>query len=546
MSGYDRTDLAIDDLVPDWSNPRLPTMAPDDVTATLAVIRSERKKFIPLLEDIARRGLNPTESLLVTRRDDGKYTVLEGNRRIAALHVLSRPGALDEEFNEKELARIAKARSAWAGDLVVHCAIMSPQSAAHWIEGRHTGERSGAGLVPWDSVQVARWEVRKGKKRFDLEMYDFVLALGQLSEDAREAEFPLSTLKRLLSDGDFREKLGVELTGGGLYSDLPVAELAKPWVHLVERLATKKLKVTDVDASEDRKKVLQELPDEVRPDLRSERTARRRLKDARPSDISHPVLRPPAPAAPLTPPAQSTPPPSGTLAPGERPEGALAPTASPPVSGPSAEPPATGAGAPPDTPRAPATSVEGELREGEPVLAGLPPTPPRAQAPEGHFRKSPARRLRIVFTHARLYEIYEELSRPAAASFPNAASVLLRTFVEGTLDKYEAANHGFDHRVKFPEHLNGKRPAGKAFEALKLHQKLWLVAEHLRCEGVLTKHEADAVKMLCDGNFEHGSVFSLHAFVHNIDLHPTAADVRNAWDRLERVIVAALARLKGP
>ena len=82
--------LGIDDLELDLQNPRIPT-APDQREAMARIIGEQGAKLANLAADIIESGLNPMDRLLVVGGENGsgKYTVLEGNRRLVALKVLN-------------------------------------------------------------------------------------------------------------------------------------------------------------------------------------------------------------------------------------------------------------------------------------------------------------------------------------------------------------------------------------------------------------------------------------------------------------------------
>ena len=66
------------------------------------MLKDQGEKLYKLAEDIVENGLNPSEDLMVTPIEDGNatqklYKVLEGNRRITALKLLSIPENIEGE-----------------------------------------------------------------------------------------------------------------------------------------------------------------------------------------------------------------------------------------------------------------------------------------------------------------------------------------------------------------------------------------------------------------------------------------------------------------
>ena len=82
----------IEDLEFDPLNPRLPSSL--DKNDEVAVIRWMLRDaaIIQLMESIGERGYFPGEPLLVTKAiEDGKFSVVEGNRRLSAVKLLANP-----------------------------------------------------------------------------------------------------------------------------------------------------------------------------------------------------------------------------------------------------------------------------------------------------------------------------------------------------------------------------------------------------------------------------------------------------------------------
>lgn len=87
--------LKIDQLELDHNNPRISTAA-NQLEALQRILDNQGAKLARLAEDIVANKLSPTDNLLVlkksgTGRGKDRYTVLEGNRRLAALVLMTRP-----------------------------------------------------------------------------------------------------------------------------------------------------------------------------------------------------------------------------------------------------------------------------------------------------------------------------------------------------------------------------------------------------------------------------------------------------------------------
>lgn len=119
----------------------------------------------------------------------------------------------------------------------------------------------------------------------------------------------------------------------------------------------------------------------------------------------------------------------------------------------------------------------------------------------------------------RINKIYNELTSLSAETYPNACSVLLRVFVELSTD------HVLDaEKLMTPALVNG--PLAKRLTAL---------AGHLRRKGQISesvKRAIDVVASRKTGPLA-ASTTTMNQYVHNPHVHPTAAELRAAWDELQ-------------
>ena len=86
--------LSIDELLLDLDNPRLGS-ASSQSEALANIVTLNPGHFQNLMASIRDDGLDPGDSFYVVRSGDGHdFVVLEGNRRLSALKVLSNPDVL--------------------------------------------------------------------------------------------------------------------------------------------------------------------------------------------------------------------------------------------------------------------------------------------------------------------------------------------------------------------------------------------------------------------------------------------------------------------
>lgn len=213
--------IRIEDLVLDGKNPRH-----DPVSGTReaiqALLADGAEKMVNLAADIAEHGISPIDLFLVSPNEQGLFTVLEGNRRVAAMKLLVNPALTGGHASEKRFRQIA-ATASLPDEL--NCAVASSrEEARHWLELRHTGEREGRGVVPWSAEGQNRFSRRPGTQ-IDRAML-FAETVEQAYQDNDEILSNLDTVRRqrattlgrLVSDPYFRQMLGLEVEEGELRS----------------------------------------------------------------------------------------------------------------------------------------------------------------------------------------------------------------------------------------------------------------------------------------------------------------------------------------
>jgi len=89
----------------DTNNPRLgrehSSLAPREIIQYLF----EHDKVIEVAESIATRGYFPNEPLLAVQ-EDGRFGVMKGNRRLAALRALREPALLEQKY-KRQIERLS-------------------------------------------------------------------------------------------------------------------------------------------------------------------------------------------------------------------------------------------------------------------------------------------------------------------------------------------------------------------------------------------------------------------------------------------------------
>ena len=154
--------LNIDQLLLDQENPRLDSTAAQS-EALAGIIALQPTHFRNLMISIRDKGLDPGDSLYVIRSDadDEDFIVLEGNRRLAALKVLSNPDLLaGTNLKESVIKRLLRETTGFKLSLVepVQCVRFDERDEANeWIRRRHTGIAAGEGRIGWKPLDIQRF-----------------------------------------------------------------------------------------------------------------------------------------------------------------------------------------------------------------------------------------------------------------------------------------------------------------------------------------------------------------------------------------------------
>lgn len=158
--GFTERTLSVAALRLDLKNPRFPnevTSQPEAIRAVLAG-KKQVRELCSLARSIATEGLDPS-TLPVVTTENGHYVVLEGNRRITALKLLSRPALAPDADTRRRFERIA-ADGAFP-TRVKAVVYDTREEYDDFLEARHTGENGGVGLKPWKSAEKARFRQRR-------------------------------------------------------------------------------------------------------------------------------------------------------------------------------------------------------------------------------------------------------------------------------------------------------------------------------------------------------------------------------------------------
>ena len=143
-------ELPIAKLRLDPQNPRLPEALIGGSQDQLLQHIAETYSAIEVARSIALHGYFHSEPLIVIRQSDDDYVVVEGNRRLVALQVLSNPSLADDLDDTSEWHELATHAS--SPDTIPVVIAPDRQSVAPIIGYRHI-----SGIEAWEPYAQARF-----------------------------------------------------------------------------------------------------------------------------------------------------------------------------------------------------------------------------------------------------------------------------------------------------------------------------------------------------------------------------------------------------
>jgi hypothetical protein len=148
----DAVSLPLSVLLLDADNPRLPDTMQGQAQEDLAVDMALGFDAFTVAESIASHGYFTSEPLIAIPVAEGFYTVVEGNRRLAALLGLTRPDIRSQFADAERWARLAE--DAAIPDSVVVPVVVAPnrQAVTPIIGYRHI-----SGILQWQAYAQARY-----------------------------------------------------------------------------------------------------------------------------------------------------------------------------------------------------------------------------------------------------------------------------------------------------------------------------------------------------------------------------------------------------
>lgn len=502
------------------------------------------EQVINIAEDIVENGLDPTTLTAIVRDATvvrSRYITLEGNRRLLALKALETPETIESVLTPGRRRRLQRASEIYRYDPISHvtCVVFdTPEEAWYWIELRHTGENGGVGLVRWGSDEQDRFRSRHGRsasRKPAGQILDFVDAVEAPSPGANNKI--LSNVARFIATPTVRAMLGMDVEKNVVYAEYPPSQIFRGLRKVVNDLRSNDIRVGDIYYEDDRMNYLAQFSHLDLPDAEARLSEKVSLSDL-PSDGVLDQWRSET--------QQANDVPEGSSQAGQADE-ERASTAEGGSAGESTEPD-------PDLGQAPSADEEAAADDGEERADEADEADeanPREDANEtsadhdedetsggddpggSQQRRSRVRppqqrpfvipRGVILFIpEARPNMIYNELRSLRVQEFPNACAVLLRVFVELSVDSYIASQSLMDEA----ERRNSP-----------LAKRLKSAGSDLKSSGRISDQLERAAIKVADGSGPLGvSTTTFNQYVHNQFVFPNPSEILLAWDELQPLL----------
>jgi len=265
----ERVEVPTSDLMTDEENPRLPRPNLGQREALRANAGIQGRKLLALASHIREHGLDLGDLPIVIGHPEGqgKYVVLDGNRRLTAVRALENPEILVDAVEKKILTGIRRLSRDYQAQPIesVMCVAMKSREEAHpWIELRNTSQLEGAAGVRWQPDEIARFRARTEGLPIDSQAMNFLERRGDISFEVRH-RIPMTSYRRLLQTPEIRAKLGIEFEDGKLQILADENSVANALLYIANDLdpESKKTKTEHIYTRQDRLRYAEQLPKNV-------------------------------------------------------------------------------------------------------------------------------------------------------------------------------------------------------------------------------------------------------------------------------------------
>ena len=247
---YKKQSIKITDLLINIENSRFDPVKNQEQALSI-MIEKIKSKIKNLAEDISQNGLNPGKLWYVVK-NDSKFLVLEGNRRLTAIKLVSNPDLIDLDKETKSFFQGLKDNFGKSLPKDIDCIVFdSEEDAYRWIQLEHTGENNGIGLVKWDSEQTDRFKAQASGSKLTkgVQVLDFMR-----KNELYVQNINVTNIDRLMGTPYVREQIGIGFEKGSLILDDDKKNIVDDLNKVVDAMSRSNFNVGKIYTADLRKK----------------------------------------------------------------------------------------------------------------------------------------------------------------------------------------------------------------------------------------------------------------------------------------------------
>ncbi|GEM_PF-1345570 len=239
-------------LILDQDNPRFHRRQESQRDAIEQMMLVEGKHMYELALDIGRNGRDRSELPIVIAGEEGtdeegKYVVLDGNRRLVAYKLLQNPSFAEGHIGPKLLLELVGVAQSFSGPPQKEtCVVFNSRAEAYiWIDKKHDPDSQGVSRVRWGPIAKERRKERQGQKSIPLTVLDWVVKEGDVSEELIDKietnRFKYRVFERAITgqDDDLLHFFGLSVQDGSLKRNHSKKETLALLSHFVRQIDNK-------------------------------------------------------------------------------------------------------------------------------------------------------------------------------------------------------------------------------------------------------------------------------------------------------------------
>lgn len=211
--------ISINEIVNYYENPRHAIAMNEKDTLKKLFEAVGNQYMLNLAEDIKNYGLLGNQQLVVVYKDElKKYVVYEGNRRVAAIKLLTNLSYFD--FLDKAIHdKVEKMSKEIINPIQeVLCYVTDEEEAFFIMERLHSGEDKGRGVKAWSSREKDVFKVRRSEKKTMPYLIDFYVKKHCDNFDITSV-MPFTTIQRIFGNKKIKADIGLDINDENTFTE---------------------------------------------------------------------------------------------------------------------------------------------------------------------------------------------------------------------------------------------------------------------------------------------------------------------------------------